>query len=62
MTDRLVVQPQGYATSIVIAIVCGTVYYKLPPTAGGAFTRGGVIFIAMLFNGLNAFSELPSQM
>ncbi|KAL7416336.1 putative ATP-binding cassette transporter [Mrakia frigida] len=52
----------GYATAIIIAIITGTVYYQLPQTAGGAFTRGGTLFIAMLFNALNSFSELPSMM
>ena len=52
----------GYATAILIAIITGTVYYQLPQTAAGAFTRGGALFIAMLFNALNSFSELPSMM
>ncbi|KAL7416554.1 putative ATP-binding cassette transporter [Mrakia frigida] len=52
----------SYATAVIIAIITGTVYYQLPKTAGGAFTRGGTLFIAMLFNALNSFSELPSMM
>lgn len=39
-----------------------SLYLNLPQTAAGAFTRGGVLFIGLLFNSLNAFSELPSQM
>lgn len=54
-TDPFLVSP-------VIAIISGTVYLNLPETSAGAFTRGGAIFIAMLFNALNAFSELPTQM
>jgi hypothetical protein len=50
------------AALTVIAIISGTVYLQLPQTSAGAFTRGGAIFIAMLFNALNAFSELPTQM
>ncbi|KDN40294.1 hypothetical protein RSAG8_08204, partial [Rhizoctonia solani AG-8 WAC10335] len=39
-----------------------SVYLNLPLTSAGAFTRGGVIFMALLFNALNAFSELPAMM
>ncbi|KAK4686950.1 ATP-binding cassette, subfamily G (WHITE), member 2, PDR, partial [Tremellales sp. Uapishka_1] len=39
----------GYATS-------------LPVSASGAFTRGGLLFIGLLFQSLTSFSELPSQM
>jgi ATP-binding cassette subfamily G (WHITE) protein 2 (SNQ2) len=52
----------SYFTAIVIALIAGSVYLNLPETASGAFTRGGVLFIGLLFNSLNAFSELPSQM
>lgn len=34
----------------------------MPETASGAFTRGGLIFIALLFNSFQAFNELPTQM
>ncbi|CAE6460847.1 unnamed protein product [Rhizoctonia solani] len=52
----------SFATAIIISILCGTVYLNLPLTSAGAFTRGGVIFLALLFNALNAFSELPAMM
>ncbi|CAE6446782.1 unnamed protein product, partial [Rhizoctonia solani] len=52
----------SFATSIIIAIVAGSVYLNLPLTAAGGFTRGGVIFLALLFNAFNAFSELPTMM
>lgn len=52
----------SWATSIVIAIVLGTVWLNLPKTSAGAFTRGGVLFIALLFNAFQAFSELASTM
>ncbi|ELU38947.1 ABC transporter, putative [Rhizoctonia solani AG-1 IA] len=51
-----------FATAIIISILSGTVYLNLPLTSAGAFTRGGVIFLALLFNALNAFSELPAMM
>ena len=50
----------SWATSIVIAIVIGTVWLNQPKTSAGAFTRGGVLFIAFLFNAFNAFSELAA--
>lgn len=52
----------SWVTSIVIAIVLGTVWYQLPQTSAGAFTRGGLLFISLLFNAFQAFSELASTM
>ena len=50
----------SWITAIVIAIVLGTVWLNLPVTSAGAFTRGGVLFIALLFNAFAAFGELAS--
>lgn len=52
----------SWLTSIILAIVMGTVYLKMPVTSSGAFTRGGMIFMALLFNAFQAFSELASTM
>ncbi|CAN9112620.1 unnamed protein product [Alternaria alternata] len=52
----------SWITSISIAIITGTVWLDLPDTSAGAFTRGGVLFIALLFNAFQAFSELASTM
>jgi ABC-type multidrug transport system ATPase subunit len=52
----------SYATSIIIALIVGSVYFRLPETASGAFTRGGLLFLGLLFNALTSFSELPGQM
>ncbi|KAF1991282.1 ABC transporter [Aulographum hederae CBS 113979] len=52
----------SWITSIVIAIIVGTVWLDIPQTSAGAFTRGGVLFIALLFNAFQAFSELASTM
>lgn len=52
----------SWITSIVIAIIVGTVWLNQPKTSAGAFTRGGDIFIALLFNAFQAFSELASTM
>ena len=52
----------SWVTSIVIAIILGTVWLKIPQTSSGAFTRGGLLFIALLFNAFQAFGELASTM
>ena len=52
----------SFATSIIVAIIIGSTFLNLPETAAGAFTRGGVLFIGLLFNALIAFNELPVQM
>ncbi|EUC36941.1 hypothetical protein COCCADRAFT_86946 [Bipolaris zeicola 26-R-13] len=52
----------SWITSMAIAIIVGTVWLDLPKTSAGAFTRGGVLFIALLFNAFQAFSELGSTM
>ncbi|KAL1979618.1 hypothetical protein VTN96DRAFT_5440 [Rasamsonia emersonii] len=52
----------SWATSIGTAIILGTVWLKLPTTSAGAFTRGGLLFISLLFNAFQAFSELGSTM
>ncbi|GAA5952195.1 hypothetical protein JCM10213_004061 [Rhodosporidiobolus nylandii] len=52
----------SWSTSIIVALISGSVYYQMPQTAAGAFTRGGAIFIALLFNSFQAFNELPTQM
>lgn len=52
----------AWVTSFTIAIVLGTVWLNLPKTSAGAFTRGGLLFIALLFNAFTAFAELASTM
>jgi hypothetical protein len=52
----------SWITSITIAIVLGTVWLDLPQTSAGAFTRGGLLFISLLFNAFQAFAELASTM
>lgn len=50
------------ATSLIIALLCGSIYFQLPKDSTGAFTRGGVIFITLLYNAFTAFAELPTTM
>ncbi|KAJ1990325.1 ATP-binding cassette transporter snq2 [Dimargaris cristalligena] len=42
-----------------MAVIVGSLFFKLPDTSYGAFTRGGVLFFALLFNTLVANSEIP---
>ncbi|KAI0059439.1 hypothetical protein BV25DRAFT_1828964 [Artomyces pyxidatus] len=51
----------NFALSWALALTLGSTYYNLPPTSGGAFTRSGVIFAAMLISCLDAFGELAVQ-
>ncbi|KZO94482.1 hypothetical protein CALVIDRAFT_484187 [Calocera viscosa TUFC12733] len=52
----------SYGTSIALALVIGGTFLRLPLTAAGGFTRGSVIFMALLLNALDAFGELPTTM
>ncbi|KAF9888082.1 hypothetical protein FE257_009347 [Aspergillus nanangensis] len=42
------------------ALIIGSLFYNLPPTSAGVFTRGGVLFFVLLFNALLALAELTS--
>jgi len=44
--------------SVGLAIVLGASYYNLPETAQGGFTRGSILFVALLVNCLDAFGEV----
>ncbi|CAN8098395.1 unnamed protein product [Discula destructiva] len=52
----------GWIRSIAIAIVLGTLFLDLQETSTSAFSKGGLIFIALLFNAFQAFSELGGVM
>jgi hypothetical protein len=52
----------GYSAAIGISIIAGSLFLKIPQTSSGAFTRGGALFIALLFNSFTAFAALPTQM
>ncbi|KAF9969887.1 hypothetical protein BGZ73_007565 [Actinomortierella ambigua] len=51
-----------YASNVIKAIVVGSVFYMLPADASGTFTRGGVLFFALLFNALISQAELPQAL
>ena len=42
------------------ALIVGSLFYNLPSTSQGVFTRGGVLFLMLLFNALLALAELTS--
>lgn len=46
--------------SIFQALIVGSVYYNIPKDTSGFFSRGGVIFFAILFNALAALSEVAA--
>ncbi|KAF5670571.1 ABC transporter [Fusarium heterosporum] len=52
----------GLLRSILIAIVLGTLYLNLGKTSATAYSKGGLLFISLLFNAFQAFSELGSTM
>ncbi|KAJ7135007.1 ABC-2 type transporter-domain-containing protein [Mycena crocata] len=52
----------SFTLSTVLSLVIGAAFINLPTTSSGAFTRGGVIFAALLTTCLDAFGEMPSQM
>ncbi|PYH78160.1 ABC transporter [Aspergillus uvarum CBS 121591] len=42
------------------ALIIGSLFYDLPQTSAGVFTRGGVLFFVLLFNALLAMAELTA--
>ncbi|KAF5385059.1 hypothetical protein D9615_001097 [Tricholomella constricta] len=52
----------SFGLSVTLAFVIGAGYYNQPLTSAGAFTRGSVIFAALLTTCLDAFGEMPVQM
>ncbi|CAO1636562.1 unnamed protein product [Sympodiomycopsis kandeliae] len=52
----------SYFTAIVVAIITGFIFLKLDTTSAGLFSRGGVVFMGLLFCAITAFVELPTQM
>ncbi|KAK3332194.1 ABC-2 type transporter-domain-containing protein [Cercophora scortea] len=61
MQDRLALA-LSWVRCVVIAIVLGTLYLNLGQTSASAFSKGGLMFIALLFNAFEAFAELGGTM
>ncbi|KAJ7597296.1 ABC-2 type transporter-domain-containing protein [Mycena floridula] len=52
----------SFSLSTILALVIGAAFVNLPTTSAGGFTRGSVIFTAVLTCCLDAFGEMPMQM
>ncbi|CAK5280362.1 unnamed protein product, partial [Mycena citricolor] len=52
----------SFSLSTVLALIIGAAFFNMPTTSAGAFTRGGVVFAALLTTCLDAFGEMPTQM
>ncbi|KAJ5825703.1 CDR ABC transporter [Penicillium riverlandense] len=49
-----------WALIVFQALIVGSLFYNLPDTTSGVFTRGGVMFFILLFNALLALAELTA--
>ncbi|KAI6382872.1 hypothetical protein MCOR25_000388 [Pyricularia grisea] len=52
----------AWMRTILIGIVIGTLYINLGETSATSFSKGGLMFISLLFNAFEAFAELGSTM
>ena len=52
----------SFGLAIILAFVVGAAYFNLPLTASGGFTRGSVVFIAVLVSIFDSFGEIPLMM
>ncbi|KAF9010854.1 ABC-2 type transporter-domain-containing protein [Cyathus striatus] len=52
----------SFTLSLALALVIGGAFFGQSNTSAGAFTRGSVIFTALLNTCLDAFGEMPMQM
>ena len=48
-------------SSIVQALIAGSLFYNAPNTSGGLFTKGGALFFALLYNTLLAMAEVTDS-
>lgn len=44
-------------TTLVQALICGSLFYAIPDTTNGIFLRGGTLFLSLLFPALISLSE-----
>jgi ATP-binding cassette, subfamily G (WHITE), member 2, SNQ2 len=45
---------------IIQGIIMGTVFLKIPDSTSAYFSRGGVLFFALLFSALSSMAEIPA--
>ncbi|KAK9456593.1 ABC-2 type transporter-domain-containing protein [Dipodascopsis uninucleata] len=46
--------------NIVQSLIMGSLFYNIPSNVNGAFSRGGVLFFALLFNALTSVAEITN--
>ncbi|GAA6001439.1 uncharacterized protein JCM10292_006254 [Rhodotorula paludigena] len=68
MTRRFQMQMGDMATLAIVsiaalfqAIIIGSVYFQMPKDTSGFFSRGGVIFFAILYNSFTGMAEITSS-
>jgi ATP-binding cassette subfamily G (WHITE) protein 2 (SNQ2) len=44
--------------AVIQSLIMGSLFYNIPATTTGAFSRGGVIFFALLYNALASLAEI----
>ena len=49
------------ASTIIQALVSGSLFYAAPSNSSGLFTKGGTVFFSLLFNSLLAMSEVTDS-
>lgn len=57
LQQRMIYQGK-WMTAIILCFACGSMYYDVTNTAQGMYTRGGILFFALIFNGWLQFPEL----
>ncbi|KAJ2369134.1 ATP-binding cassette transporter snq2, partial [Coemansia sp. RSA 2607] len=55
----LITQLFKFGYNVAFAVIVGTLYLKLPDNTAGAFTRGSLLFFALLFHTLTVEAEMP---
>lgn len=45
-------------SNIVMALITGSLFYNAPANSGGLFLKGGALFFSLMFNALQAMSEV----
>jgi ABC-type multidrug transport system permease subunit len=48
--------------NVTLSVLVGTLFYQLPATTEGAFTRGSILLLALLFNGYLQLAELGNTL
>lgn len=49
------------ATTLIQALIAGSLFYNAPNNSAGLFVKGGALFLALLFNSLLAMSEVTDS-